>query len=90
MQIEIPDGVTLLLIGVLVLLSPVLILMPVLGFLFLTGDLLAGNLSLLELLELYVIELALFVVLTYGLYRLVRVLVVQKLTDRVDDGDADD
>jgi hypothetical protein len=84
---DIPDRVVLLLIGLLVLLSPVLILALTLAFLAFTGDLLLGRVTPLELLELYVIELASVVVIAYGLYRLVRLLVVHRLPGALDADD---
>lgn len=73
-----------LLIGLLVLLAPALILVLALAFLAFTGDLLLGRVTPLELLELYVIELVSVAVLAYGLYRLVRVLIVHRLPRTLD------
>lgn len=60
----------LLAYGVLVILAPVVILTLTLGFLILSGDLVLGRLTPLEFLELYLIELVVFVGFGYGLYRL--------------------
>jgi len=62
--------VVMLAYGVLLLLAPVVVLSVTLGFLVLSGDLLLGRLSPLEFLELYLIELLVFLTFGYGLYRL--------------------
>lgn len=81
---EIPDRLVLLLIALLVLFSPVVILGLTVLFLQWTGDLLIGELTLVEYLELYILELLIFVGFSYALYRLVRVLVVYKLPDAIE------
>jgi hypothetical protein len=57
-------------IGLLVLLGPVLILVITLELLILFGDLTLSDISLVEFLELYIIDLLLFIGLAYGIYRL--------------------
>ncbi|MEF8856334.1 MAG: hypothetical protein V5A16_02805 [Haloplanus sp.] len=60
----------LIAIGLLIVLSPVLILVLTLGTLTLFGDLIVGQLTFIELLELYLIDLVVFLGLAYGIYRL--------------------
>jgi len=69
----------LLAIGLLVLFTPVLLLVITLWFLSLTGDLLLGNITLLELLELYVIDLLLVAGIAFTIYRLMVRLVEDQL-----------
>lgn len=64
------EQLALMAIGVLVLLGPVLILFATLEVLILFGDLEFNQLTLVEFLELYIIDLVLFVGLAYGIYRL--------------------
>jgi membrane protein implicated in regulation of membrane protease activity len=59
----------LILVGLVVLLLPALFLAFVLAFLQFTEALVAAELSTLELVELYVIELVVFAVAIYLLYR---------------------
>lgn len=87
---DIPDRLVILLIGVIVLLSPALILVLTLAFLAFTGDLVFGRVTPLELLELYLVDLALIAAVAYGLYRLVRVLLVHRLPKSLDALDPDD
>lgn len=81
---EMPDRVVLLLVGVSVIFLPVILLGLTLGFLVFVGDLVPARLSLLELLELYVLELLVLGGFAYGLYRLVQILVVHKLPESLD------
>jgi len=60
----------LVVVGVLLLFVPALILVATLGFLLVAEGLVLGELSLLELVELYVIELLLLAAVAYALYRL--------------------
>lgn len=64
------DHVIILAYAVLILFAPVTLLVLTLGFLILTGDLVLGRLTPLEFLELYLLELIVFVGFGYGLYRL--------------------
>ena len=84
----------LVVVGVLLLLVPALILVATLGFLLVAEGLVLGELSLLELLELYVIELLLIAAIAYALYRLLgrsirRVVLAPTGAERGDDDDAD-
>jgi hypothetical protein len=54
---------------VLVLLAPALIVGPTLVLLVIMGDLVSGRVTLVEFLELYLLDLVLFVLFAYGLYR---------------------
>lgn len=87
---DIPDRVVLLLVGVSVIFLPVILLGLTLGFLVFVGDLVPGRLSLLELFELYILELLVLGGFAYGLYRSVRVLVVHKLPASLDSLEEDD
>jgi hypothetical protein len=69
---EIPDWAVAAAVGVLVLLSPAVILLITLEFLVLSGDLVVGRVTPLELLELYLLDLAVLVGFAYLVYRLVR------------------
>jgi hypothetical protein len=60
----------LLAVGLVVVLGPVVILVLTLSALVLLGDLTLGQVTLVEFLELYLIDLVVFVVLAYGVYRL--------------------
>lgn len=66
-------------IGVLVFLFPLVILLVTLAFLVYTEDLVLGRVTLLEFLELYLLELALFGIFSYALYRLTLRLVERQL-----------
>jgi len=57
-------------LGLAVLFVPALIILTTLEFLILTGDLVFSDLSVIELLELYLIELVVFAGGAYLLYRL--------------------
>jgi len=78
------DRLGRLAIGLLVLLGPVLILVITLEVLILFGDLTLREISLVEFLELYIIDLGLFVGLAYGIYRLTLWLVERRLPESVD------
>lgn len=80
----IPDRIVVLVILLLVVLAPILIIILTLAFLVLIGDLLLGQLTPLELLELYIIDLVLFAGFAYGLYRLTLTLVKRKLPASMD------
>jgi hypothetical protein len=73
------DRLVLIAIGLLVLLAPALILVVTLSTLVLFGDLAFGRLTPLEFLELYLIDLVLFFVLAYGVYRLTLRLVERQV-----------
>jgi hypothetical protein len=60
----------LLIVGLLLLFVPVLILVATLGFLLVAEGLVLGELSVVELLELYVVELLLSAAGAYLLFRL--------------------
>jgi hypothetical protein len=73
------DRLILVLTVLVVLFAPILIMASMLGLLILTGDLVLGRITPIEFLELYVIELVLFVVFAYGIYRLTIWLVEHRL-----------
>ena len=81
----------LLLVGVLLLFVPVLRLGATLAFLLVAEGLVFGELSVVELLELYVIELLLLAGGAYLLFRLLGYSVDAHLLDGLDglDGDGD-
>lgn len=69
---ELPEAIRRgrsLLLVLLILFTPIVILVITLGFLQIAEGLVPGELSALELLELYVIELVVFAVTAYVLYR---------------------
>jgi uncharacterized membrane protein len=74
----------LLVTGLLIVLGPVLILVFTLGTLTLFGDLIVGQLTFIELLELYLIELVAFLGLAYGIYRLTLWAVQEPLPTALD------
>ncbi|WP_211226033.1 hypothetical protein [Haloplanus natans] len=80
----------LVVVGVLLLLVPALILVATLGFLLVAEGLVLGELSLLELLELYVIELLLIAAIAYALYRLLGRSIRRVVLAPTDAGRADD
>jgi len=64
------DRLVLLAYGVFFLIAPAVILAFTLAFLVITGDLVLGRLSLVEFLELYLIDLVIVGAFGYGFYRL--------------------
>ncbi|WP_436909872.1 hypothetical protein [Halosimplex marinum] len=88
---DIPDHIVLILMGILVILAPAVILGLTLEFLVLTGDLVLGRVTLVELLELYLIDLVAVSVVAYLVYRLGQRLVHHgsAVTDPARDEDAD-
>ncbi|MBV0901028.1 hypothetical protein [Haloarcula salina] len=74
----------ILVIGLVVLFAPALFVVATLEFLILTGDLALSQISLVEFLELYLIDLLLFVVLGYGVYRLTFWLIDNRLPAALD------
>jgi len=83
----------LLIVGVLLLFVPVLILVATLAFLLIAEGLVLGELSVVELLELYVIELLLLAGGAYLLFRLLGYSIDTRLPDAPDadeDGSTDE
>ncbi|MDT3434566.1 hypothetical protein [Haloarcula sp. 1CSR25-25] len=76
--------IALLVIGLVVLFAPALFVVATLEFLILSGDLALSEITLVEFLELYLIDLVLFVVLGYGVYRLTFWLIENQLPDALD------
>jgi hypothetical protein len=74
----------LLATGLLVILGPVLILVFTLGALTFFGDLVLGRVTFVELLELYIIELVVFLGLAYSVYRLTLWAVQEPLPAAID------
>lgn len=84
------DRLILLAYALLILFAPIAILTLTLGFLSLTGDIVLGELTPLEFLELYIIELVLIVGFGYGIYRVTLWVVehrVPVVLDKLDDLD---
>jgi hypothetical protein len=79
------DQLVLLLVGLFVLLAPVLIIALTLGALVIFADLVLGRITPVELLELYLLDLLLFVVLAYGVYRVTLWMVVHRVPAALDD-----
>lgn len=80
-------------ISILVIFTPIVILGLTIGFLLLTEDLRLGRLSLLEYLELYIIDLIVVSAVAYGIYRLTLRLVEDQLPaslDAIDSADEGD
>jgi hypothetical protein len=75
-------------IATLVILGPALILVATLQLLVVFGDL--GEVTLVEFLELYLLDLFLFVGLSYGIYRLVVWVVEHRLPAAGETGDGHD
>jgi hypothetical protein len=84
------DRVVALAYGVLILLSPAVILVLTLGFLTFTGDLVLGRVTPLEFLELYIIELVVLAGFGYGLYRLTLRVAQRRLPVVLDALDVDE
>lgn len=78
------DQFVLLLVGIFVLLAPVLIIALTLGALVIFADLVLGRITPVELLELYILDLLLFVVLAYGVYRVTLWMVVHRVPASLD------
>jgi len=76
--------IALLVIGLVILFAPALFLVATLEFLILSGDLALSEISLLEFVELYLIDLVLFVLLGYGVYRLTLWLIKNRLPEALD------
>jgi hypothetical protein len=74
----------ILVIGLVILFAPALFVVATLEFLILSGDLALSEISLIEFLELYLIDLLLFVVLGYGVYRLTLWLIRDQLPEALD------
>jgi hypothetical protein len=75
-------------IGTLVILGPALILVITLQALLVFGDL--GEITAVEFLELYLIDLFVFVGFAYGIYRLIVWLVENRLPPSRETGDGRD
>lgn len=86
---DLSDKLVVLAIGVLVLLAPALIVLLTISFLTVSGDLVLRNVSLLEFLELYLLDLVLFAAFAYGLYRLTLRFVTHRLPSSLDALDSD-
>lgn len=87
---DLTDRLVVLAIGLLIVLGPVVLLVLTLGFLMLTGDLLVNQVTPIEFLELYVIDLLLFSVFGYGFYRLTLTMVERHLPTSLDALDEED
>ncbi|QLG62754.1 hypothetical protein [Halorarum salinum] len=81
---DLADRLVVLAIGLLIVLGPVVLLVLTLGFLMVTGDLLVNQVTPVEFLELYVIDLLLFSAFGYGVYRLTLTLVESHLPASLD------
>jgi hypothetical protein len=76
---DVPDRFVLMAIGLLLLLAPVVLIVTTFGLLVYTGDLILDGVTPLVFLELYLLEIGVFAVFAYVLYRLTMVLVVHRL-----------
>ena len=89
------NRITVLLVGLLVLFAPALFVIITLEFLILTGEVALTEISLLEFLELYIIDLILLAGFGYGVYRLTLWVTDRPLREsvnelRTDDGPVDE
>ena len=75
------DRLVLLVTGLLLVLGPAVILVLTLGALALFGAVVFNQITLVEFLELYLLELALFIGLSYGIYRLTLWLIQTQVPD---------
>jgi hypothetical protein len=87
---DLSDKALVAIIGLLVLLAPALLLGLTLVFLAYIGDTFVQGLSLLEILELYLIELVVVVVFGYGVYKLTKYLVIHQLPASLEELDDED
>ncbi|MFC7075193.1 hypothetical protein [Haloarcula halophila] len=78
------NNLKLLLVGLFLLFAPALFVVVTLEFLILTGDLVLSDISLLDFIELYLIDLVLFAVVGYGIYRLTLWVVANRLPETLD------
>lgn len=78
------DHFTVLMAGLLVLFAPVVILAATFGFLTLVQGYNSSEISIIELAELYVIELVLVVAFGYFVYRLTLYMVEHRLPASLD------
>jgi CBS domain containing-hemolysin-like protein len=81
---NISDRLTVALIALVVVLTPVVLLTLTLAFLTATGSIVSGEVTPLELIELYVLDLALLLVVGYLLYRLALRLATRELPASLD------
>lgn len=75
---------TLLLIGLLVVLTPVAILLVTFSFLTFAAGLEQGEVTTIELIELYAIEAVLLAAFAYLVYRLTLFVVEERLPEALD------
>jgi hypothetical protein len=75
---------TIIAIGLLIIFTPVAILAITVGFFFLTEDLRVGDVTLLEFLEVYILDLAVFALAAYVIYRLALKLIDEQLPESLD------
>lgn len=86
------DRFSLILVGLLVVLMPALVLIITLEVLFLFGEIDLTNLTLLELAELYLVEVVLLALFAVAVYRLTLRTTTGQLPDvldRLDDSGSD-
>lgn len=81
---DLRDRITVLAIGLLVLLTPVLFVVLSLEILILSGDIVLSQVTPLEFFELYLVDLALLIGFGYGVYRLTLWLVEHRLPASLD------
>lgn len=74
----------LLLIALLVAITPAIILYTVFIFLVFTGDLERGEVTVIELVELYFIEFVLLAAFAYAMYRMMTIVVDKHLPESLD------
>jgi len=84
------ERVAIIAMGLLLLLAPAMILVITLEILILLGDLELSDISFVEFLELYVIEVIVFAVVAYAIYRLTLWVVETRLPTSIDALQADE
>ncbi|WP_324664831.1 hypothetical protein [Haloarcula sediminis] len=83
------NNLTVLLVGLFLLFAPALFVVATLEFLILSGDLVLSEITPVEFLELYLIDLVLFAGVGYGVYRLTLWVVANRLPAASDVREAD-
>jgi len=81
---EASDRLILVLVGLLLLLSPALLLLVTLAFLSITGELVLGRLTTLELIELYLIDFLLVGGILLAMFALLKRLLEHRLGAALD------
>lgn len=84
------DWLTLVLIGLAILLMPAVFLLLTLEALILFGDIELADLTLVQLVELYLLDLAVLLAFAYAVYRVTLYAVEEQLPKTLDRIDAEE